>query len=380
VYHLNEGHTGFAALGLIGSKMDDGMAFEDAVLWVKEHTVSSKHTVFSESGLHVRSGELIAHIKAYCEKHKIDVNRIFSIGIHELDSDTFSTTGFMVNLSRKSNGVSIIHTVFEKDVHKKSILIPITNGVYKPRWKSKLWTEGSGILSDNNVWDIKKKLRTTLLDYVKKETGVVMDPDACTIVWARRFAAYKRPSLLFSDIARLGRICSASNMPVQFIISGKAHESDQEGQKLVSLIKGLTEDPVFKGKVVYIPDYSLETAALLVAGADVWLNTPIRGKEASGTSGMKAGLNGTLQVSISDGWMDEVDWTGTGWILPDEGTGEALYSILESEIVPLFFNRPKNSIPEEWIRRMRGTMNIVETRFGAERMLRDYIRQLYEIQ
>lgn len=381
VYHLNEGHAAFAAMGLAATYAKrNKISFLKAHEIVREKIVATKHTIFSEAGMYIRSGELIDFISSYCKEYNVDPSEVFSIGVYEFDQDTFSTTKFMVNSSIRTNGVSILHTVFEEEKHPQSNLIPITNGVNKRRWRSLLWIEKmSAALNEADFWNAKTAMRAELISFVKEQAGVTLDPNALTIVWARRFAGYKRPGLLFSDMTRLRRICSDKNRKVQFIFSGRAHDSDQEGQKTIEKIKMTSLDPMMAGSLAYVPNYSAWSSEKLVRGADVWLNTPERGKEACGTSGMKAGLNGGLQLSVSDGWVDEVDWTGKGWTLPPENTAEALYNILEKEIVPEFYSRNDKGIPETWIRRMRATIDIVESRYSSERMLRDYIKKLYKV-
>jgi len=258
-------------------------------------------------------------------------------------------------------------------------VVPITNGIFTKRWQAEAWHTGpknKTQSADETIWKIKRELREQLVNFVATKTGVTLDPDACTIVWSRRFARYKRPELLFSDLSRLERICS-NNLKAQFIISGQAHESDTEGQETIEKIKAIVKNPIFNNQIVYLENYSMTVARELILGADVWLNTPERGFEACGTSGMKAGLNGALQVSTSDGWIDEVNWSNIGFILPGDDTANAIYDVLEKEIIPLFYKRGSSKLPLEWIKRMRATQNIVESGFTAKRMLHDYLTKAY---
>lgn len=381
VYHLNEGHTAFAAMGLAASySKKNNVSFLKAHEVVKEKIVSSKHTIFSEAGMYIRSGELINFISSYCREYGIDPAEVFSIGVYEFDQDTFSTTKFMLRSSARANGVSILHTIFEEEKHPQSNLIPITNGVNKMRWRSLLWIEKmTAALKEADFWNAKNAMRAELVSFVREQANVNLDPNALTVVWARRFAGYKRPGLLFSDMTRLKRMCADKNKKIQFVFSGRAHESDSEAQKIIEKIKMMSLDSSMAGFLAYVPNYSSVTSEKLVRGADVWLNTPERGKEACGTSGMKAGLNGALQLSVSDGWIDEVDWKDKGWVLPPENTAEALYDILEKEVMPEFYSRDEKGIPQVWIRKMRMTLDIVESRFSSERMLRDYLKKLYKV-
>jgi phosphorylase/glycogen(starch) synthase len=196
-------------------------------------------------------------------------------------------------------------------------------------------------------------------------------------VWARRFAEYKRPFLLLSDLKRLERIVSHPEKPIQFVISGKAHPSDPMGQEIIRKVVEITKLPQFLGKIVYVPDYAVQISRHLTQGADIWLNTPIRGKEACGTSGLKASLNGALQCSISDGWVDEVDWKGMGWILAEENTAEYLYNLLENDIPNLFYDRDEASVPNKLVDQMKKTIEVVDSRYSTARMLKDYLDKMY---
>ncbi len=383
IYHLNEGHTAFAGFELIVESMaNDGAGdVESALASVKEKVVATKHTIFSIAGFSMDEDKFVLLVGPYCQKNNIPVRDIFKLGKDKNVEKMFSTTQFLLNCAHRQNGVSILHTTFEKLAHPDSILFPITNGVHQKRWQAEAWH--SSLPSETRptnetMWEIKHNLRKRLVDFVAIKTGVRLDPDACTIVWARRFTKYKRPELLFSDPPRLKKIC-AQSAKVQFIIAGEAHASDVAGQKMVDEIKTITKDPIFNNRIVYLEDYSVTVAVELVLGADVWLNTPERGFEACGTSGMKAGLNGALEASVSDGWIDEVDWSNIGFILSEDDTARSVYDTIEKEIIPLFYRRESGGLPLEWIRRMRDTQSIVESGFTAKRMLHDYLARAYVI-
>ncbi len=367
IYHLNEGHTSLAALGIIALEMKTSDSFSKAVEVARGKIVFSKHTIFSDAGLYISSSEFFDHAARFCSAHMLDQKEIFKIGAYEKDEDLFSTTRFGIKMSSRRNAVSRLHMEQEKILHPSSDFAYVTNGIFKDRWRfiNALDT------SDDALFKTKSSARATLVAFVNEKTGVALDPKALTLVWARRLVAYKRPRLLFSDVARLKNILCNEKYPAQIIISGKAYSTDEEGQKDVEIIRELAAKEL-KGFLAYIPDYSLDIASRLVAGADVWVNTPERGKEACGTSGMKAALNGALMCSISDGWMDEVDWAGAGWVLSEEKTADSLYSFLENDIVPEFWNARTT-----WAARMRKTIAIVETGFGAERMLADYRKKIY---
>jgi glycogen phosphorylase len=207
-------------------------------------------------------------------------------------------------------------------------------------------------------------------------TGVQLDERALTIIWARRFTGYKRPDLLFNNINRLKKVIFRSDRPIQIIVSGKAHPADTQGKEMIKRIKELTVGE-FEGKIVYVEDYSISLARLLVSGADVWLNTPIHGLEASGTSGMKAAANGVVQLTVSDGWAHEVDWYGMGFVLPPKGAEHAIYDLLERKVIPTFFRRTGGDIPDLWVAMMQETIATVAPNYSATRMVEEYVAQLY---
>ncbi|HEY9583763.1 MAG TPA: alpha-glucan family phosphorylase [Candidatus Paceibacterota bacterium] len=370
VYHLNEGHTAFAGLAIIAEKKAKNKN-------EKIKVVATKHTIFHDAGMFIKKEDFHKYVAPYCKIMGIDSNEIYKKGEFELDSDTFSTTRFLMNTSDIQNGVSVLHTVYEKKVHPHSKLIPVTNGVYKKRWQAREWKGNPIDLSNKDFWDTKNILRAKLVSFVKEKTDESLDPQVCTIVWSRRFAEYKRPFLLFSDLERLKNIVSNKDRPMQFIISGKAHLADAPEQEIIKKVKEISQSADFKGKVVYVPNYSLNVARSLVQGADVWLNTPIRGKEACGTSGIKASFNGALQCSVSDGWVDEVSWENKGWMLSEDNTKEDMYSYLENDIPDLFYNRSSEDIPAKWIANMKSTIDIVEFGYTTARMLRDYLDKIY---
>ncbi len=373
IYHLNEGHTAFAGIAIIAERKED-----------LDKVVITKHTVLSEAGILIPHEDFNNIVDSYAKETGLSVKDVFERGKFELNTEQFSTTKLIISCATRKNAVSRLHAVFEKQKHPHSNLISITNGVHRPRWQDKELLHRSKNMSDAELWKIKRRLRIELIEYVRSVSGKSFNPDVCTLVWARRFAAYKRPNLLFSDMRRLTEIISNPSRPIQCIISGKAHPGDAEGNAIVQKIIAFSNTREAQGRIVYLPDYSVKSAEKLVRGADIWLNTPELGKEACGTSGMKACLNGALQCTIRDGWVDEVSWEGRGWILPGdvptEATAQVLYDLLAEEISPCFYEDSPDGVtelPHKWIARMRSTMEIVEKDFTAERMLRDYNEKLY---
>lgn len=381
-YHLNEGGMAFAALAVLAEGVDGPRQDPNKLIKeVRAKIVSTKHTILSV-GTKVSVIELWKMIGTYCDMYGISSDFLMSLGAYKGDQTLFATTRFLLALSGKSNGVSVLHTVFEEQKYPESHLIPITNGVYVPRWQSALWRkEGPAAgLSSEKIWAIKSQLRRELIESVNKFSGVNLDPEVCTLVWTRRFVAYKRPLALFSDMVRLKNIISNTSKPLQIIISGRVYGADSESFHMMEKVRAAAHDPIFEGRIVFVQNYSLELAQKFVTGSDVWLNTPERGVEACGTSGMKAGLNGALMASVSDGWMDEVNWRDIGWILSDdEDLPISFYEALERHILPEFYSRGPKGVPESWINRMRSTMQLVATRFSATKMLQMYNEKLYTV-
>lgn len=380
IYHLNEGHTAFVPLALAAEYLHDnagGIQLVDALDNIRPQIVASKHTILPGSGLYFNKEELKKILGAYLTRHKVALEDFWQMGLRQHDPEFFSATRFLLNTSIRANGVSITHTLFEKRRYPGSTLIPITNGVHKHRWISPRFPEeGIGQLSDEELWGIHGQNKDDLAKFIKQVTGNTLNTNSLTVVWARRLAGYKRPSVIFSDIKRLQNIVTSEKNPTTIIIAGRASSSDEVGIKFVKEIHSYISQKELTNKVIYIPAYSLTDAEYLARGADVWLNTPEKGKEACGTSGMKAGLNGALQFTVSDGWVAEVDMEDKGWVLSSSGVGE-LYDILEKEVVPLFHGRNERGIPSEWVMRMRNIITAIDNNFTATRMLEEYLNRLY---
>ncbi|PIR87756.1 MAG: hypothetical protein COU10_02995 [Candidatus Harrisonbacteria bacterium CG10_big_fil_rev_8_21_14_0_10_45_28] len=380
IYHLNEGHTSFAALAIAVEYTHDHPethSLASAIDEVKKNIVASKHTVLPASGVFFSKEQFSGVLDKYLDRHNVDYNEFFVMGKSDTDGGWFSSTRFLIQSIIRGNAVSILHAAFEKKVHPHSPLFGITNGVNVDRWRSKDWPNSPAKeATDEILLAFKTKKRKELIDLVRQKTGAELDPNAMTIVWARRFAPYKRPDLIFSDLERLVNIFESKEGPMQIILAGNASYDNEEGKVLLDKILGLIFDPRLKGRAVYLPGYSIDMAHVLIEGADVWLNTPIRGKEACATSGMKAALNGTLQLSTSDGWIEEVEWADKGWVLPAEDTANNLYEILEKEVVPAFY-RKSEGVAMEWASKMRNMADRAESYYTTDRMLNEYLEKLY---
>jgi starch phosphorylase len=287
----------------------------------------------------------------------------------------------------------------------------ITNGVHAPSWLApamrllydrhlgpdwpvrqadqRTW-QGLANVDDGELWEVHVLLRRSLVEFVRRRTAFpfLLDPAALTIGFARRFATYKRANLLLSDLERLARLCGNPGRPVQFLFAGKAHPRDDAGKHIIRQIIDLSRDSRLAGRLVFVEDYDINIGRHFVQGADVWLNTPQRPLEASGTSGQKTVLNGTLNLSILDGWWAEAYDGENGFAIGDGMTHRdscvqsqrdavALYDVLEQEIVPLFFDADPAGFPRRWVRRMKRSIMSLGWRFNADRMVMDYVETSY---
>ncbi|OGD01132.1 hypothetical protein A3E17_00775 [Candidatus Amesbacteria bacterium RIFCSPHIGHO2_12_FULL_48_14] len=358
VYHLNEGHTAMVLLEL---------GRENQELY--RRTVATKHTIFFGAGLHLTPGELSAGLSLFLKKYGMDFAAFFKLGEHSKHPGLFSTTNFLLRHVNRACGVSKSHVFFEKKAHSESRLIPITNGVFTPRWQ----------IPDlpKNPWPVHLRQKKYLLDKVREKTGHELANDKLTIVWSRRLVKYKRPELLFNNLDQLSRIVNDSLRPVQFIIAGLTNYLNPDESDILNILDQAVNRPDLSGKVVFWPDYDITLAKIFTSGADVLLNTPMTGLEACGTSGMKAGLNGVLSFSVSDGWYAEVNLPDFGWVLPEEGINTEIYRLISEQIAPLYYQRDASGTPVEWVVRMEKTIRLVEDNFTSARMLKDYREKLY---
>jgi starch phosphorylase len=381
IYHLNEGHAGFAALALIAEYLHDHpeeQSFATALQKIRPFVVGTKHTILPASGIFFTRTDFEGVLESYFSRHKISFEDFWSFGVFEEDPNVFSMTKFFLQCAGRANAVSKIHQAFEKQLHPQSTLIAITNGVNTSRWQADELRDANRIaVPAGQLWKVHGSYREKLIRFVHDKTGKKLRKDALTIVWARRFAAYKRPELLFANLERLEKLVADPARPVQFIVAGQPNLSEESGIGIWHQILRAIENSGLRDRIVYLPEYSLAAAKIFTLGADVWLNTPERGKEASGTSGMKSGLNGGLQVSTADGWVEKVDWSDKGWILPESKLPEALYDILEGEVVPLFYERDSRGVPSTWVQKMSRTVAMTSDFYSTKRLLDEYIHKLY---
>jgi starch phosphorylase len=377
VYHLNEGHTAPAglAVALRETKQHPGMHLAEAVKTVRPLLVGTKHTILAGAGILLDWPSVAHQMEPILVEHGSTIDELKEFA--GLPNGDYSDTRLMIELTRIASGVSKIHVAQELHDHKQSRLITITNGVFRGRWAAENWGEHPLDLSDAEFWAKHNDNRHKLFEMIKEQTGDELDPNALTVIWSRRMAAYKRPELMVSDLDRLTLLAENPSRPVQFVVAGRANPADAVGVELMNRVITASNYPGLKKRFAYLPRYNPTSAKKLVQGADLWLNTPIRGYEACGTSGMKASMNGAVQFSTSDGWVDEIKLSDIGWRLPVEHPASELYDRLDKDIAPMFYDRGEDGLPHAWIKLMRANMALTLKQFTATRMLDDYYAKLY---
>ena len=438
VCHLNEGHAAFAIVERLSPKLQlYGRDPAAALAAVAEETVFTTHTPVEAGHDYFPADLMKRYFGAFVEATGIGWDWFFGLGESPEPHrrGTFCMTALALRGSRAANGVSRLHGEVSRQMWKE--LRPVvagteirighvTNGVHLPTWVGPVmtrlyaqyvdpdwvgrsgtadWTRVAGAPPDR-IWAAREEQRARLIDRLRgmlvvqarargepgDEAWTKLDPNALTVAFARRFATYKRATLLLTDHARLARIVGNPDRPVQIVFAGKAHPRDDGGKQLVHQVFELSRRPEFHGRVLFVENYDVELARYLVRGADVWLNVPRRPFEASGTSGMKAAANGGLNLSIADGWWAEAwdehnAWPDPiGWRIDGEGfVGEAqdafdaasLYDLLENEVVPLFYERDSEGVPAGWIRRVQASIAQICPFFNTDRMVSEYAESFY---
>lgn len=386
LFHLNEGHSAFAIFEITSHYMQEyKMEFEQAYEYARNKIVFTNHTLVPAGNEMFPIDLVKKYLSTYSEDLGLGIEYILDKGKVVDKVDEFSMSNLALNMAARMNAVSKLHARMAKEFWPDKDMAGITNGVHMPTWVSadlKAQAPDFNIIAINDLpnyalWRLHAMAKFRLRDEVKFRTGREINLNTMIVSWARRFASYKRPETIFTDMARIKDIIFHAHRPVQFLIAGKAHPADKEGHASIKHMLQIIKDNGLEHTVIFIPNYNMRLADVLVSGSDVWLNTPIYGKEASGTSGMKAAANGVLQCSVSDGWVAEVDLNGIGWELDADNPAEHVYSLLEGEITELFYNRDTDNVPNEWIERMKKTIGLVWNDFSASRMLEDYIDVLY---
>ena len=379
-YHLNEGHSSFAIFEIAHEyrKKYPEASFGESLRAIRGDIVFVNHTIVPAGNDGFHPDELRTCFSGYGDEIGVSFEDMLEQGFVS-SSGMFSMPHLAMRNANHTVAVSELHATVADKLWPEVSFIPVTNGVYAPRWTcpeiQKVWALDSDEEPDYfTVWDAHQSAKQRLFDHVEEVTGTRLDPNVLTIGWARRVASYKRPQAVVFDFYRLCQILNNTDRPVQILMAGKAHSKDLEGRQHIKDLHNLS---IQEHRFQYVPNYNLELGALMVAGTDVWLNTPERGYEACGTSGMKACLNGVLQLTTRDGWTDEVNWNDVGWKLNSDVVSDDIYNLLENEITELYYKRDKLGIPEDWIRDMIASMHIVRNYYTTERMLEDYYTKLY---
>jgi starch phosphorylase len=420
VFHLNEGHSFLCAMERIRElRASRQMTLEEAWLVARAGIVFTTHTPIAAGSDYFESGLVWDQLSPYLAQVGISFDRFMDLGRQRPGDprERLCTTYAALRLADQSVGVSRLHGAVSRRLWKDAwrglpeTQVPIgsvTNGVHMPTWMAPEiaellnryvgpdWWDLDGSdgrwqavfeIPSDVLWAVHVDLKRRLLDYTKERADhpVELDPNALTIGFGRRFASYKRANLILQDRQRLTRLLRTAKQPVQILFAGKSHPADQPGKDIVARIVSLSRD---ESRVVFLKDYDIELAGYLVHGADVWLNNPKRFLEASGTSGMKAGANGVLNVSILDGWWDEAYKPAYGWAIPsgatldrqnidDQAEAEGLFRVMEREVVPAYFERDDAGIPQRWVEMMKASIRYIATDFSARRMVIDYFNTTY---
>ncbi len=372
LYHINEGRPSFIIWEIVANMMkNENLSFNEAWEKAKQKIVYTNHTLVAAGNLTYENEVVEKWATPFAKKMGVDTQLLTKDGLS--DPHTFSITQFALNISEKQSAVSKIHGEYAKKSWPNYNWIKITNGVHLPRWQDSDFRRSD--LTDRQMWDLHMTKKRELVATVLKRTGFEYDSQKLVVSWARRLAEYKQPREIFVDIARLKNILANSEKPVQLLYAGNSHSGDSQAKSIIEEIINIFADQL-SGHAIFIPNYNIALANHLVSGSDIWLNTPKGNLEASGTSGMKAISNGVLNCTVVDGWTHEVDWEGVGWTLDPQNVGMSFYDLMEKEIVPLYYERNKNGLPEKWIGRMKNSIKLSEN-FSAQRMLEEYIEKLY---
>ncbi|MFC2065288.1 alpha-glucan family phosphorylase [Chloroflexota bacterium] len=436
VWHMNEGHAAFLTLERAREKILEGLSFEEAINSTRSSNVFTTHTPVPAGNDEFPLWLLDKYLSHYWVELGLSRDQFVKLASQKNEiAEVFSMPTLALLNSDHRNGVSELHGRVARrmwhhlwpDIDEDDVPIgSITNGVHTTTWlahrqrnlydrylrtnwhenmvEPETWFQVEEI-PDDEIWDVhlhqKRKLTYYLLERTREQwmnsgsqpiqiiaSGALLDPYALTIGFARRFATYKRANLIFNDMNRLFEILNAPNRPVQIIFAGKAHPADEAGKKLIQEIYRIVKDSRNGGRLVFLEDYDINLARYMVQGVDIWLNTPRRPNEASGTSGMKAAMNGVINLSVLDGWWREAFNGLNGWaigqdtVLSTQGTDQedaaSLYHTLENEIIPLYYgDRGSDKIPHQWVARMKESIRTITPSFSMRRMLQEYTRTYY---
>ncbi|HUV71552.1 MAG TPA: alpha-glucan family phosphorylase [Clostridia bacterium] len=370
IYHLNEGHSAFLVLELIKQVMESqNLDFSQASRLAREQVVFTNHTLLP-AGREIYNNDLIAAMLGkYAESLKIPVTEIIPLGLVK-DSSLFSMTLFSLQLSTKMNAVSALHAQEAAKIWTNHPLEQVTNGIFLPRW------DQLKLKDKTQLWPKHQENKRKLLGVIQEKTGVSWDENSLLVGWARRIVPYKRPLAILEDIPRLQAIAQKEDQPIRLVFAGLCHGEDPEKENLLLQLQEILAKE-FPQIAVFLSGYNINLAQLLTAGCDVWLNTPVVKSEACGTSGMKAALNGVLPVSTKDGWIDEVELFGIGWIVEDTEITTSLLNILEHQVAPMYYEHLKNPTASNWLNHMQNARELIVNEFSMSRALKDNLEKLY---
>jgi starch phosphorylase len=411
VFHLNEGHAGFLALELIGEEVDRGVSLADAVEAVRSQIVFTTHTPVP-AGIDRFPHDLMErYLGIWSDRYGVSIDELLELAHLPGEAETFNMAAFCLRVAGRSNGVSLLHGSVSREMFGEvpggSEITSVTNGVHARTWVSgelqaefdaemgadwvgnnpNAWSDVDSI-KDHRLREIRRHGRQRLIELVHSRVGHGrgLDPDALTIGFARRFATYKRADLVLRDLDSLEGLLADQARPVQFVFAGKAHPADEPGKEILHRVVSFASSEASYGRFVFVPDYEMSVAKAMYAGCDVWLNNPIRPKEACGTSGEKAALNGGLNLSILDGWWDECFDGSNGWKIDssdatdvverDRTDAAHLHAILNDDVVPLFYDGD-TSPSEAWLAMVRRNWKTLGPFVNANRMVLEYDERLY---
>jgi glycogen phosphorylase len=436
VWHMNEGHAAFLTLERARELVAKGENFKSAIEKTRGQNIFTTHTPVPAGNDEFPLWLMDKYLAAIWPQLGLDREQFYDLARHQQPhGETFSMGVLALRFSKGHNAVSELHGHVSRDMWhflwkdesvKNVPITHVTNGVHTANWmarhlrllldshlgegwmdhldEAELWNKLDS-LPDKALWNVRLHLKRKMGFYLSERVrdrwtiggfhpvqvvsaGVLLNPYVLTIGFARRFATYKRASLILSDVERLLHVINRPNMPVQIVFAGKAHPADEPGKQLIQKIYRTVKRAETGGRLVFVEDYDMNLARYLVQGVDVWLNTPRRPLEASGTSGMKAGLNGALNFSILDGWWREAYNGKNGWSIGEDKHTEVtdaqdqadvadLYNKLENEIIPMYYDRDINSVPVEWVSRMKESIKTVTPQFSTRRMVKEYVEKLY---
>jgi starch phosphorylase len=413
VFHTNEGHAGFLGVERIREHLEGyQLSWDEALQAVRAGTVFTTHTPVP-AGIDRFPKDLVS--KHLATLPGVPLDRILALGAEEEDPEIFNMAHMGLRLGQRANGVSMLHGQVSRGMfadlwpgfdEAEVPISSVTNGVHAPTWQDRDMEELSQRdCLDNELWKVRGELRSRLVQEIRRRlhassllrgnaeaelrwTANAFDPDVLTMGFARRVPSYKRLTLMLRDPDRLKALLLDPKRPVQIVLAGKSHPADEGGKQLIQQMVQFTDDPAVRHRIAFLPDYDIGMARYLYWGVDVWLNNPLRPLEACGTSGMKAALNGALNLSIMDGWWDEWFDGENGWAIPsadgmldadrrDDVEAEGLYDLIENQVAPRFYDRDSTGVPKHWVQMVRHTLKTLGPKVLATRMVQDYVEQLY---